>query len=801
MQFSQEPNNNTPMIQQYLGIKAHHSSELLFYRMGDFYELFFDDAIRASKLLDITLTARGQSAGKPIPMAGVPYHAAENYIARLIKLGETIAVCEQIGDPATSKGPVERKVCRIITPGTLTDEAFLDERQENAVLCIFAKRTNYGLASLELSTGRFVISECIGENNLQAEIARINPAEIILTEGWRLPFVDNLHNTAIKQRPDYDFDYTTALSSLIAQLKVQDLSCFGIKDMPLAITAAGCLLKYVLETQRSAVPHITAIIVENNDESIQIDAQSRRNLEIVSNLQGNYTHTLISIIDNTATAMGSRLLKRWLGRPIRDQQELQKRHCVVKQFKQQQTYLQLNPILKEIGDIERIISRIALLSARPRDLLRLRQALEQLPQIKYVLTPCETQMLIQQLQAQIHELPDTCLLLQKAIIDNPPLLIRDGGVIATGYDPELDQLRSLHTDADSYLLNLEQQEKANTGLSTLKVGYNRVHGFYIEISRLQSKNLPAHYQRRQTLKNVERYITPELKTFEDQVLSSRERALNREKHLYEELLQTLKEKISELQTTATALATIDVLQNFAQRAEELNYNCPTFNSQPGIKIIAGRHAVVEQIQANCFVPNDCILSPEKSMYIITGPNMGGKSTYMRQLALIVLLAHVGSFVPATKANIGPIDKIFTRIGAADDLAGGRSTFMVEMTEAANILHNATEQSLVLIDEIGRGTSTFDGLALAWAIAKHLAITNKSYTLFATHYFEMSKLPDQIQNIGNLHFEAVEQNDSLVFLHSVKPGPTEKSFGIQVAKLAGLPALVVAEASDKLQEFA
>lgn len=785
------------MIQQYLAIKAQHQHELLFYRMGDFYELFFTDAIRAAKLLNITLTARGHSAGQPIPMAGVPYHAAENYIARLVKLGETIAICEQIGDPATSKGPVERKVCRIITPGTLTDEAFLDATQENLLVCIFAKGQNFGLAWLELSCGRFVISEVNNEELLQAELARLNPAELILPEGLQIAYAPNLHNCAIKQRPSLDFDYTAALQNLCAQFMVQDLTGFGISGLKLAICAAGCLLNYVLQTQRTTVPHIKALNIETNTDSIQIDAQSRKNLELASNLQGQQQHTLLHVIDHTATAMGSRLLKRWLGRPIRDHLAIQYRHQVVSLFKQQQLYLALAPKLKQIGDIERILSRIALLTARPKDLIILGQALSELPAIKTIIAALTEIQLIQELNRNIYLLPATCELLQRAIIDNPPSLIRDGGVIAAGYDSELDRLRAIHTDADSYLLNLEIQERKSTGLSTLKVGYNRVHGYFIELSRAQSHNLPAHYQRRQTLKNVERYITPELKTFEDQVLSSRERALAREKHLYEELLLTLKQEIPKLQATAQALATIDVLQNFAQRADELNYNCPKLTDVPGITITDGRHPVVEQLATQTFVPNDCQLNSQHKLLIITGPNMGGKSTYMRQLALIVILAHIGSFVPAASAIIGPIDKIFTRIGAADDLAGGRSTFMVEMTEAANILHNATTSSLVLIDEIGRGTSTYDGLALAWAIAKHLVLINKSYILFATHYFEMSTLPENIKHVANIHFAAIEQNDKLVFLHKAQPGPAGKSFGLQVARLAGVPDSVILDAKAKL----
>lgn len=791
--------SHTPMMQQYLGIKAEYPDVLLLYRMGDFYELFFDDAVKISKLLDITLTARGQAGGKPIPMAGVPHHAAENYIARLIKLGETVVICEQIGDPATSKGPVERKVTRILTPGTLTDEAFLEESQENIIACIYKFTNVYGIASLEFSTGRFSVSQTRDLATIQAELARLKPAELLLPEGLNLDCKD-LANCAVKFRPINEFDYPFTYSLLLKQFGVQDLTCFSIQDLPQAIGAAGCLLNYVMTMQHGAVPHIQAIVLENNKDMIQLDPNSRKNLELTQNLQGNNQYTLLSILDNTATAMGSRLLKRWLGRPIRDHNELNLRHNAVAALKAQQNYQDIVGCLKNIGDIERIISRIALLSARPRDLLRLRQALAEVPNLKIKLNNINSPSLLTTLIKQLHELPNIVTLLSKAIIDNPPHLIRDGGVIAPGYDVELDRLRALSEDADSYLLKLEQQERARTGLSTLKVGYNRIHGFYIELSRAQSTKLPVEYQRRQTLKNVERYITPELKSFEDQVLSSKERALSREKHLYEELLKTLQQDVAKLQSTANALATLDVIQNFAQRADEFNYVQPILQSKHGIIIKNGRHPVVEKIQDNPFVPNDCTLSKDKIMHIITGPNMGGKSTYMRQLALIIIMAHIGSFVPATEALIGPVDQIFTRIGAADDLAGGRSTFMVEMTEAANILHYATENSLVLIDEIGRGTSTFDGLALAWSIAKRLALHNKCYTLFATHYFELSKLPDQIQTADNLHFAAVEQGDELVFLHQVQPGPAEKSFGLQVAKLAGIPVDVITAAKHKLLEL-
>jgi DNA mismatch repair protein MutS len=793
--------HHTPMMQQYLTIKADHPNELLLYRMGDFYELFFDDAIRAAKLLDITLTARGQSSGQPIPMAGVPYHAVENYIARLIRIGETIVICEQIGDPATSKGPVERKVTRILTPGTVTDEAFLNARQENLIVALFAQRGRFGIATLELSTGSFTIAECADQKTLDAELMRLQPTEMLLAEGYRLPTLEFLNNCALKHRLAVDFDLQAAQLRLCEHFSVADLSVFNINTaQTIAIRAAGALLNYIQHTQRSAVPHIRKMSFESPSDSIQIDAHTRRNLELCSNILGQEKHTLLYVLDQCTTAMGSRLLQRWLARPLRDHDILQQRLQAVTQLKTQQSYTSLAKNLTQVADIERISSRIALQSARPRDLLRLADSLAQLPLLHAALQNISS-ALITELVQQLHLLPKMLKLLHSAIIPDCPLLIRDGGVIAPGYDAELDRLRTIHDDADAYMTNLEQQERAATGLSTLKVGYNRVHGFYIELSRAQSDTVPVHYQRRQTLKNVERFITPELKNFEDQVLSSKDRALSREKFLYEELLQTLKIDLGKLQELAHAIATLDVLQNFSQRADHLNYSCPEFSNTPGITINGGRHPVVEYIQQTAFVPNNCKLDNKHRMFIITGPNMGGKSTYMRQIALIVLLAHIGSFVPATKAQIGPIDQIFTRIGASDDLAAGRSTFMVEMLEAANILHNATEQSLVLMDEIGRGTSTYDGLALAWAIAQQLATHNKCFTLFATHYFEMSELPAEIACVANLHFDAIEQNDKLVFMHQALPGPTNKSFGLQVARLAGVPNAVINLAQAKLQELA
>lgn len=787
---------HTPMMQQYLRIKADYPDILLLYRMGDFYELFFDDAVKIAKLLDITLTARGQSAGKPIPMAGVPYHAIENYLARLIKLGETVAICEQIGDPATSKGPLERKVTRIITPGTLVDEAFLEERSENILMSIFKFKNAYGMAALEFSTGSFSVQEG-DESLMMAEIARLRPVELLLPEGLILNN-PNLANCAIKHCPITEFDYPNASKVLLKQFGKRILAN-TLNDKNLAISAAGALISYCIQMHHGALPHIQTIQLESAKDIIQLDPSTRRNLELTQNIQGNSNHTLLSVIDNTATAMGGRLLKRWLGQPIRDKEMLEQRYAMVACCKDNQLYHELNKLLKNIGDIERIISRIALLSARPRDLIKLRQALGEIPNLKLLLRPYKDIVLLTQLIKNINTSPDIYALLERAIVDNPPLLIRDGGVIATGFNKELDKLRSLAKDADAFLIDFEQQERKRTGLSTLKVGYNRIHGFYIELSRAQSVKLPVNYQRRQTLKNVERYITPDLKDFEDKVLSSKDRALALEKSLYEEILVTLQSEVSTLQQTAIAISTIDVLQNFARIAAELNYVCPKLQTSPGIQIKAGRHPVVEQTQPHPFVPNDCNFTKER-LHIITGPNMGGKSTYMRQLAHIVILAHIGAFVPANEAIIGPIDQIFTRIGAADDLAGGRSTFMVEMTEAANIIQHATKQSLVLIDEIGRGTSTFDGLSLAWSIAEYLLTNNKCYTLFATHYFELSKLPETNKGASNLHFAAIEQNDELVFLHKVQAGPTGKSFGLQVARLAGIPDSLIVAAKSKLLEL-
>ena len=790
--------SHTPMMQQYLGVKAEFADTLLFYRMGDFYELFFDDAKRAAELLDITLTARGQSGGKPIAMAGVPYHSADGYIAKLVRLGLSVAIAEQIGDPATSKGPVERKVVRVITPGTLTDEAYLDERSDNLLVAVFSQPKKHGIAALELSSGRFTVLEVTSEESLLAEIERLRPAELLLDENAIYPIALEERRGA-RQLAPWHFEQDTALRLLTQQLKTRDLQGFGCAHMSSAICAAGALLHYAQDTQRNSLPHIRSIQVEQSDDAIIIDPASRRNLEIDINQKGDTLHTLAWVMDKTATAMGSRLLRRWLNRPIRQQDTLQLRHAFIAQLQSAYLTEDLHSALKQVGDVERILSRIALGSARPRDLARLRDALRALPNIRAFLSQVDTPLSSQLLQKAI-EFPHWVERLTAAIIDNPPMVIREGGVIADGYDTELDELRNLSENANEFLLELERRERERTGINTLKVGFNRVHGYFIEISRAQAENAPVEYVRRQTLKNAERFITPELKTFEDKALSAKSRALSREKMLYEELIEALGEELLPLQDCAAALAEIDVLNNLAERAETLRLVQPELVEEPQINIIQGRHLVVENLISDPFVANDTQLNHDTKVQIITGPNMGGKSTYMRQVALITLLAYVGSYVPAQSCVLGPIDRIFTRMGSADDVAGGRSTFMVEMTETANILHNASDQSLVLMDEVGRGTSTFDGLALAWASAAFLAERIKAFTLFATHYFEMTALPEQYSNTVNVHLKATEHDERIIFLHSVEQGPASQSYGIQVAQLAGVPAIVIEQARLQLSQL-
>ena len=786
---------NTPMITQYLKIKREHPEVLLFYRMGDFYELFFDDAKRASTLLDITLTQRGQSGGKPIPMAGIPYHSAEGYLARLVATGESVAICEQIGDPATSKGPVERQVVRIVTPGTLHDEALLDARRDNVLVALAPGSDRWGLAWLELSSGRFSVLEVESEAEMLAELTRLSPAELLVPESLTLPDMWS-QKRSLRRQGEWLFDLESANRSLCDQFEVQDLRGFGCAHLTTALVAAGVLIDYARDTQRSRLPHVTALSVENRDDAVVIDGASRRNLEIDINLGGSADNTLASVLDTCTTAMGSRLLKRWLNRPLRQRETVQSRQAGVALLSLDAAYMTLRDTLNDIGDVERILARVALYSARPRDLARLRDALNTLPTLEQQLSDVESGSALDNLRPHIRPYPDIADTLNRALIENPPVVIRDGGVIADGFDAELDEHRGMAENAGSYLVKLELRERERTGLANLKVGYNRVHGYFIELPRSQAQQAPADYIRRQTLKNAERFIIPELKEFEDKALSAKSRALTREKWLYDRLLGELNENLTALQGTSQALAELDVLCAFAERAEALNWVRPTLSDATGITITAGRHPVVEQVSDKPFVPNDVVLTPERHMLIITGPNMGGKSTYMRQTALIALLAHSGSFVPADAAEIGPIDRIFTRIGSSDDLAGGRSTFMVEMTETANILHNATEQSLVLMDEIGRGTSTFDGLSLAWASAEHLAQAH-ALTLFATHYFEMTALPDQAEGVANIHLTATEHGDSIVFMHRIEAGPASQSYGLQVAQLAGVPTHVIKRAREKL----
>ena len=791
-------NQHTPMMRQYLGIKAEHPGRLLFYRMGDFYELFFDDARRAAQLLDITLTQRGKSGGEPIPMAGVPYHAAENYLAKLVKLGESVAICEQVGDPAASKGPVERQVMRIVTPGTVSDEALMDERSDNLLAALLEDSGHFGLAWLDLTGGRFHVQQLADGEALAGELERLRPAELLLPEDQTAP-ARPAGNGGVTRRPPWHFDHDSAVRLLNQQLGTHDLSSFGCEGLPLAIGAAGALLQYVSDTQRSALPHITRLRVDNHEDGIIIDAATRRNLELVEAASGKRQHSLAGLLDSTATPMGSRLLRRWISRPLRSQALVRERHAAIACLLDRHLVESTQDLLRSIGDIERILARVALKTARPRDLAVLRDSLASLPALQLSLHDIEDPSL-QALAADIAEHPETLDLLHRAILENPPVVLRDGGVLAPGFDGELDELRNLSQNADQFLVDLEQRERERTGIDTLKVSYNRVHGYYIEISRSKSEQAPADYIRRQTLKGAERFITPELKAFEDKVLSARERALQREKVLYEQLLDALMPPLPSLQHSADGIARLDVLSCFAERALRLELCRPGFRDDPGLSVSGGRHPVVEQVSETPFVANDLRMDEQRNILIITGPNMGGKSTFMRQSALIVLMAYAGCYVPAASAELGPFDRIFSRIGASDDLAGGRSTFMVEMQETANILHNASAQSLVLMDEIGRGTSTFDGLSLAWACAVELATRIRAFTLFATHYFELTTLPDEHPGIVNVHLDAVEHGEGIVFLHSVSDGPANQSYGLQVAALAGVPRKVIDLARKRLREL-
>ncbi|TLS18709.1 MAG: DNA mismatch repair protein MutS [Betaproteobacteria bacterium] len=799
-----DPSGHTPMMQQYLALKSQHPGTLLFYRMGDFYELFFEDAEKAARLLDITLTTRGQSAGLPIKMAGVPYHAVEQYLAKLVKMGESVVICEQVGDPATSKGPVERAVSRIVTPGTLTDAALLDEKRDTLLMALTGGRGVWGLAWLNLASGEFRVSE-VATEKLAATLERIRPAEVLLPDSL-VPEVNI--SAATTRRPDWHFDAEAAKRLLLEHFKVQSLTAFAAEDLRPALGAAGALLQYAQATQTQALPHVQGLMVERESAYLGLDAATRRNLELTETLRGEASPTLFSLLDSCITAMGARYLRHALHHPRRDRavpaaridaiDALMADHLALAQY--------LRSGLKGFADVERIAGRIALRNARPRDLSSLRDSLACLEELRRPLAG-HPSPLLGELWGQLEAPVEAIELLLRAIAQEPAAMVRDGGVMATGFDAELDELRALNDNCGAFLVDLEAREKERTGIATLKVEYNRVHGFYIEVTHANADKVPDDYRRRQTLKNAERYITPELKAFEDKALSAQDRALAREKWLYEQVLDQLQPVVPQLQAVARALAQLDMLASFADTAVARNWCRPEFTDRPGLWLEAGRHPVVEnelQAQGDTFIPNDLDLGEnedaERRLLLITGPNMGGKSTYMRQTALIALLAHVGCYVPAKAARLGPMDQIFTRIGASDDLASGRSTFMVEMTESAAILHNATEQSLVLMDEVGRGTSTFDGMALAMAILRHLLEKNRSLTLFATHYFELTRLAHEYPALVNVHLDAVEHGDRIVFLHAVEEGPANQSYGIQVAALAGIPSAVVRAAKKELRQL-
>jgi DNA mismatch repair protein MutS len=797
---------HTPMMQQYLRLKADYPTMLLFYRMGDFYELFHDDAEKAARILGITLTARGASNGNPIRMCGIPFHSLDPYLAKLVKLGESCAICEQIGDPATSKGPVERKVMRVVTPGTLTDADLLPEKAERPLLavCMISQRkvVTTGLAWLSLASGALKLMEFSGDSRtvgvrLQQELERIAPAEILRGDNADL-FTDN--EMAHTQRvPDWHFDVLGGHKALLDQLAVATLTGFGADGLGAAFGAAGALLRYAQSTQGRGLQHVRSLSTETENEFIGLDAATRRNLELTETIRGQESPTLFSLLDHCRTAMGSRMLRHWLHHARRDQGVARARHAALGALAQSDASGALAATLGQVPDIERITTRIALLSARPRDLASLRDGLKQLPALRRSLqqsfAPGEPSLL-----AAVHgaiATPDACLdLLQRAVAEEPAAMVRDGGVFARGFDAELDELRGLSENAGQFLVDLETRERARTGIANLRVEYNKVHGFYIEVTHGQTDMVPDDYRRRQTLKNAERYITPELKVFEDKALSAQDKALVREKLLYDQLLADLAPHIATLQTISQGLAQLDTLTALTTHALQHNWSAPQLVAEPCLDIREGRHPVVEN-QIERFIANDCCFTDERRLLLITGPNMGGKSTFMRQVALITLLAYIGSYVPAASATIGPIDRIFTRIGATDDLAGGRSTFMVEMTESAAILNGATEHSLVLMDEVGRGTSTFDGLALAWAIARHLIDASRSFTLFATHYFELTQLPESHPSAANVHLSAVEHKDSIVFLHAVQAGPASQSYGLQVAQLAGVPQGVIKAARKHL----
>ncbi len=803
-----ELSRHTPMMRQYLALKANHPDTLLFYRMGDFYELFYEDAEKAARLLDITLTTRGQSAGVPIKMAGVPFHSLEPYLARLVKLGESAVICEQIGDPATSKGPVERAVSRIVTPGTLTDAALVDDKQDVWLLAVTTLRNTAGIARLNLASGEFVLIEVAAEQ-IPATLERIRPAEILYPESWTPNFAIDAART---RQPDWYFDFDSARRLLCEQFEVASLAGFGAEGLKPAIAAAGALLQYAQATQSGKLPHLRGLTVEIEGAYLGLDLATRRNLELTETLRGQPSPTLFSLLDNCVTSMGSRLLRHTLHHPLRERDIPAARHGAVEALQDDYGRLagEVRKALRGIADIERIAGRIALRNARPRDLASLRESLARLPELRAPIASTASGLLAA-LFADLQTPAEALDLLSRAIAAEPGAQVRDGGVIAPGYDADLDELRSLNDNCGAFLVDMEIRERERTGIGSLKVEFNKVHGFYIEVTHAHVDKIPDDYRRRQTLKNAERYITPELKAFEDKALSAQERSLARERLLYEAILDQLLPAVPTLQTIARAVAQLDLLAGFAETALKRNWCKPEFaagfdeNSPSTAQLLieGGRHPVVENelaLSAETFIANDCRLAENRRLLLITGPNMGGKSTYMRQVALIALLAHIGSYVPADRCVLGPLDRIFTRIGASDDLASGRSTFMVEMTEAAAILHHATAHSLVLMDEIGRGTSTFDGMALAFAILRHLIDRNRSLTLFATHYFELTRLSHEYPELANVHLGAVEHNDRIVFMHAVEDGPANQSYGIQVAALAGIPTAVVRAARKQLREF-
>lgn len=798
--MTEDTQNHTPMMRQYLEIKKNYPNMLLLYRMGDFYELFYEDAIKASKILDITLTKRGKSNDKPIEMAGVPFHAVDNYLAKLVKLGHSVAICEQTEDPKDAKGPVKREVVRIITPGTVTEESLLNSNHNNYLSAIFRDKLNFGLAYLDITSSDFYIFETADSSELYAALARLEPKEILITEKDKSFIFDEKLSIQFKftTRAQWDFNPKEAQGVLKDQFKVQSLKAFNCENHPTALTAASAIIRYLQETQKRSLPHIQSLKIDKNTDQIMLDQTTQRNLELIKNTQGSEDKTLLSVTDQTKTVLGKRLLKRWITNPINNKQIIAKRHEIIDALLDGQTYIQMTQILQQISDIERISTRITIGNATPRDLKALRQSLNVLPEIHAQLKSKQI-LPIKELSENINLYPELTALLSAAIIEEPPMTIRDGGVIAEGFDTELDELREISQNASNFLLEFERKERETTKIPTLSVGFNKVHGFYIEISKAQSDKAPTHYTRRQTLKNAERYITEELKQFEDKVLSSKERALQREKMLYQKLLEKISSFYQKLQISAKAIAEIDILNNFAERSIALNLIKPQFSEQSILELKQARHPVIETIQKSPFMPNDLKFDQSMRMMIITGPNMGGKSTYMRQTALIAIMAYIGSYVPCESALIGPIDRIFTRVGASDDLTSGRSTFMVEMTETANILHYATENSLILLDEIGRGTSTFDGLSIAWATAEYLSQI-KSMTLFATHYFELTELENHYPNINNYHLSASLHKDELIFLHTVKKGATNKSYGIAVAKLAGIPKTVIDNAQKLLKRF-